>query len=90
MWHLGRFYLSMLICCFSLAYCTVILFRQINVAIGVFRLFDQFFVLAMRALVMPSIRLGGVLIAGLQGWGLTELLIVWFVASLASYLVLQI
>lgn len=72
------------------AYCTVILFRQINVAIGVFRLFDQFFILAMRALVMPSIRLGGVLIAALQGWGLTELLIIWFVASLASYLVLQI
>ena len=71
------------------AYCTVILFRQINVAIGVFRLFDKFFVLAIRALVMPTIRLAGVLIAGLQGWGLTELLIIWFIASLASYLVLQ-
>jgi O-antigen/teichoic acid export membrane protein len=70
-------------------YCTVILFRQINVAIGVFRLFDKFFVLSMRALVMPGIRLAGVLIAAVQGWGLTELLIIWFIASLASYLVLQ-
>lgn len=75
---------------YVMAYCTVILFRQINVAIGVFRLFDKFFILAMRALVMPGIRLAGVLLAALQGWGLTELLIIWFVASLASYLVLQI
>ena len=71
-------------------YCSVILFRQINVAIGVFRLFDKFSVLALRALVMPSVRLIGVLIAAHQNWGLIGFLSVWFLASLLSYLVLQI
>lgn len=71
-------------------YCTVILFRQTNVAIGVFRLFDKFTVIALRALVMPSVRLIGVLIAAHQGWGLVGFLCVWYLASLLSYLVLQI
>ena len=71
-------------------YCSVILFRQTNVAIGVFRLFDKFSILAARALVMPSVRLIGVIIAAYQGWGLTGFLTVWFLASLLSYLVLQI
>lgn len=71
-------------------YCTVILFRQINVAIGIFRLFDRFTVLAARALVMPGIRLIGAIIAERQGWGLTGFLGVWFVASLSGYLVLQV
>jgi len=69
---------------------SVILFRQTNVAIGVFRLFDKFSILAARALVMPSVRLIGVIIAAYQGWGLTGFLTVWFLASLLSYLVLQI
>ena len=71
-------------------YCSVILFRQTNVAVGIFRLFDKFSVLALRALVMPSVRLIGVLIAAQQGWGLLGFLSVWFVASLLSYFVLQI
>ena len=71
-------------------YCTVILFRQTNVAVGIFRLFDKFSVLAVRALVMPSVRLIGVVIAAHQGWGLLGFLSVWFAASLLSYLVLQI
>ena len=71
-------------------YCTVILFRQTNVAVGIFRLFDKFSVLAVRALVMPSVRLIGVFIAAHQGWGLLGFLSVWFAASLLSYLVLQI
>lgn len=72
------------------AYCTVILFRQVNVSIGIFRLFDKFFILSVRALVMPSIRFIGVIIAGLQGWGLTELLYIWFAASVSGYLFLQV
>ncbi len=71
-------------------YCSVILFRQINVAIGIFRLFDKFSVLALRALVMPSVRLIGVVIAAHQNWGLIGFLSVWFLASLLSYLSLQI
>ncbi len=71
-------------------YCTVILFRQVNVAIGLFRLFDKFSILALRALVMPIARLIGVLIAEQQGWGLTGFVAVWFAASLLSYLTLQV
>ena len=71
-------------------YCTVILFRQTNVATGVFRLFDKFTVIALRTLVMPAVRLIGVLIAAHQGWGLVGFLGVWYLASLLSYLVLQI
>ncbi|MEP1230723.1 MAG: lipopolysaccharide biosynthesis protein [Litorimonas sp.] len=71
-------------------YCTVILFRQVNVSIGIFRLFDKFFILSMRALVMPTIRFVGVIIAGLQGWGLSELICIWFVASVSGYVFLQI
>ncbi len=71
-------------------YCTVILFRQVNVAVGIFRLFDKFTALALRALVMPSVRLIGVIIAAHQGWGLMGFVAVWFTASLLSYLVLQI
>ena len=71
-------------------YCSVILFRQTNVAVGIFRLFDKFSVLAIRALVMPSVRLIGVLIAAHQGWGLVGFLSVWFAASFLSYAVLQI
>jgi len=47
-------------------YCTVILFRQLNVAVGVFRVFDKFSVLALRAVVMPTVRLIGVIIAAHQ------------------------
>lgn len=71
-------------------YCTVILFRQTNVAVGIFRLFDKFSVLAVRALVMPSVRLIGVVIAAHQGWGIFGFLGVWYVASLLSFLVLQV
>jgi len=71
-------------------YCTVILFRQTNVAVGIFRLFDKFSILAVRALVMPSVRLIGVVIASHYGWGIVGFLCVWFAASLLSYLVLQI
>ena len=71
-------------------YCTVILFRQVNVSIGVFRLFDKFSVLALRALVMPTVRLVGVVIAEHKGWGLTGFIAIWYAASLLSYLTLQI
>ncbi len=71
-------------------YCTVILLRQINVATGIFRLFDKFSVLALRTLVMPAVRLIGAIIAAHQGWGLIGFLGVWFSASALSYLTLQI
>lgn len=71
-----------------IAYCSVILFRQMDVSVGVFRLFDKFSILALRALVMPSVRFFGVLIAWHQEWGFIGFLGVWYVASLLGYLVL--
>ena len=71
-------------------YCLVILFRQFNVATGIFRLFDKYTILAVRALVMPTVRLIGVIIAYYQDWGLVGFLSVWFVASFLSYITLQI
>ena len=73
----------------TVLYSTVILFRQVNVSLGVLRLFDKFASLALRALVMPVLRLIGVVIGYFQGWGVIELLVVWYVASLVSYLVMQ-
>lgn len=72
------------------AYCSIILFRQLNVSIGICRLFDKFGVLAARALIMPLVRLVGVIIAYFMDWGLVGFLAVWFTASFLSYLVLQI
>ena len=72
-----------------IGYCSVILFRQINVATGLFRLFDKFSILALRTLVMPMVRLFGVIIAAHQGWGLIGFVAIWFLASLLSYLTLQ-
>jgi len=73
----------------TVLYCTVILFRQVNVSLGVLRLFDRFASLALRALVMPVLRLIGVIIGYFLGWGVIELLVVWYIASLVSYLVMQ-
>lgn len=72
-----------------IGYCSVILFRQLNVSIGIFRLFDKFSVLAARALVMPTIRFLGAVLAFYMGWGVVGFLCVWYLASLLSYLTLQ-
>jgi len=72
------------------SYCTIILFRQLNVSIGICRLFDKFGVLAARALIMPLVRLLGVILAYYMGWGIVGFLAVWFAASFLSYAVLQV
>lgn len=72
------------------AYCILVLFKQTGTAIGIFRLFDKFKVLAVRALVLPVVRLIGSIIAALMGWGIEGFLLVWFVASLLGYVFLPI
>lgn len=74
----------------TVLYCSVILFRQVNVSLGILRLFDKFASLALRALVMPIIRLIGAITGLFLGWGVIEFLIVWYVASLTSYIVMQL
>jgi len=69
-------------------YCILVLFRQLGTSIGIFRLFDKFTVLAVKALIMPVLRFCGAIYAALSGWGLEGFLLVWFFASLAGYIFL--
>lgn len=64
------------------AYSSVVLFQQTGMSTGVLRLFDKFNGLALAWLVMPSVRLVGVLIAAHQGWGMIGFIAVWYVAAL--------
>lgn len=66
-------------------YCLVLLLRQTSAGTGVFRLFDQFGILALRALIMPLLRFIGASIALWLGWGIVGFLCVWFIASAVSY-----
>ncbi len=70
----------------AIFYCSVLLFQQIGMSTGVLRLFDRFTGLAISGMVMPSVRLIGVLIAASQGWGVVGYVAVWYVASLLRYL----
>lgn len=63
-------------------YSSVVLFQQTGMSTGVLRLFDKFNGLALAWLVMPSVRLVGVLIAAHQGWGMIGFIAVWYVAAL--------
>lgn len=64
------------------AYCSVVLFQQTGMSTGVLRLFDKFTGLAAAWLVMPSVRLIGVLIAAHQGWGMIGFIAVWYIGAL--------
>jgi len=71
-------------------YCTILLFRQFSTSVGIFRLFDKFTLLAMRATLMPTLRFVGALIAWSQGWGVVGFLCVWYVASFSTYVIMPI
>jgi len=71
-------------------YCTLLFFRQISTSIGIFRLFDNFSLLALRAILMPTLRFLGALLAWSQGWGVVGFLCVWYIASFCSYIMLPI
>ncbi|MEM9600743.1 MAG: oligosaccharide flippase family protein [Pseudomonadota bacterium] len=71
-------------------YCLVILARFTSTSIGIFRLFDKFSVLAVEALILPIVRLGGAIIAATQGWGLTGFVVAWFAGSFTQYVFLWV
>ena len=71
-------------------YCLLILFRQRGASIGIFRLFDKFSVLAVKALIMPVLRFAGAVLAWQMGWGVVGFLCVWFFASWAGYVYLPV
>ncbi len=66
-------------------YCLVILLRFTSTSIGIFRLFDKFTVLALEALVMPTFRFLGAVVAWHQGWGLEGFAAAWFMGSFLQY-----
>ena len=66
-------------------YCLVVLTRIESTPIGILRLFNRFGILALLALVMPVLRVTGSLYVVWRGATVEAFLIVWFVASMASY-----
>lgn len=69
----------------AMAYCALIFFRQTSASTGFLRLSDRFDLLSAQALVMPTVRLIGVIICALLGTDLVGYIIVWFAASFLSY-----
>jgi len=75
---------------YTMAYCTLILLRQRGASTGVFRLFDQFEMLAIHSFIMPAVRLVGAVIALFMGAGFEGFLIAWFLGSFCEYLFLPL
>ena len=74
----------------ALGYCALIFFRQTSASTGFLRLGDRFDLLSVHTLVMPATRLVGVTICALLGTDLVGYIIVWFLASFLSYIVLPL
>ncbi|MEP6342992.1 MAG: lipopolysaccharide biosynthesis protein [Maricaulaceae bacterium] len=73
---------------YAALYCILVLLRQRGASIGVFRLFDQFNVLAVKAVVMPVVRFIGAVTAVVTNAGFEGFLLAWFCGSLAAYIFL--
>jgi O-antigen/teichoic acid export membrane protein len=71
-------------------YCLLVLVRQRGASIGVFRLFDKFNVLAVKAVIMPAVRFIGAVIAVVTNAGFEGFLLAWFAGSFAAYVFLPI
>jgi len=68
------------------AYCTLILLSQRGVAIGIYRLFDKFHVLAAKSLIAAGARFVAVCFAAWQDGGLAAYIGAWYFGSLVPYL----
>ncbi len=75
---------------YAAVYCLLILLRQRGTSTGVFRLFDKFSVLAVKALIMPVVRFIGAIIAALNGAGFEGFLLAWFMGSFVAYIFLPV
>ena len=75
---------------YTSVYCLLILFRQRGTSTGIFRLFDKFHILALKAVIMPALRFAGAVLAWQMGWGIVGFLCAWFFASLTAYIYLPI
>ncbi len=71
-------------------YCILIFASQQGAAIGIFRVFNKFNVLAARALIMPAVRLIGTITAYTLHSGIEGYIAAWFMSSLLGKLALPI
>jgi len=70
---------------YIIGYCILVLMSQRGASVGIFRLFDKFYVLAIKSLIMPAVRFFGVLIAAYLDAGLKGFVIAWFAGSFCAY-----
>lgn len=75
---------------YAAMYCVLIVLRQRGTVTGVFRLFDKFSVLAVKALIMPLVRFIGAAIAALNDAGFEGFLLAWFTGSFVAYIFLPV
>lgn len=69
-------------------YCAVLFLRMIGSAYGILRLFDRFGLIAIEAVTMPFLRLAGSIYVWQTGGGFADFIVVWFIASSVSYILL--
>ena len=69
-----------------LGYLCLVLLRQISASLGTLRLLDRFGTLGAHALIQPSVRLLGGLLALQMGWGLPAFVVIYFSASALSHI----
>jgi len=70
---------------YIIGYCLLVLLSQRGASIGIFRLFDKFYVLAIKSLIMPMVRFVGVVIAAHLDAGLKGFVLAWFLGSFCAY-----
>lgn len=67
-------------------YLGLVLLRQISASLGTLRLLGHFGTLGAHALIQPTIRLAGGVLAWQLGWGLPGFVVIYFAASATSHL----
>jgi len=70
---------------YIIGYCLLIIMSQRGTSVGIFRLFDKFYVLAIKSLIMPAVRFFGVLVAVYLDAGLKGFVLAWFAGSFCAY-----
>jgi len=70
---------------YIIGYCFLVILSQRGASIGIFRLFDKFYILAIKSLIMPTVRLIGVIVAAYMDAGLKGFVMAWFAGSFCAY-----
>lgn len=76
------------IICMIMAYSSVIMFNLSGTPTAILRLFDKFGLFAIQRIIAGIVKVTGVLIAYLYGFGLLEFLIVYLLTEIVGYVIL--